>query len=181
MPLSSPLFVIYGDYGYSPRDRGAGRSEAARKMIFFRNRGGISKGGDRNWPTASYRDSHRSCSLLSSPLSATDPRFELETFVFFSTIDRIYVSRFEVNFILLFNRMKYVLSRTDVEERRLSRFQILSTRVIKLHTGSTMGRERSIRKREKKNFLLERNVFFLRRSSSPFLLARFINNDDPVR
>lgn len=91
MPLSSPLFVIYGDYGYSPRDRGAGRSEAARKMIFFRNRGGISKGGDRNWPTASYRDSHRSCSLLSSPLSATDPRFELETFVFFSTIDRIYV------------------------------------------------------------------------------------------
>lgn len=182
MPLSSPLFVIYGDYGYSPRDRGAGRSEAARKMIFFRNRGGISKGGDRNWPTASYRDSHRSRSLLSSPLSATDPRFELETFVFFSTIDRIYVSRFEVNFILLFNRMKYVLSsRTDVEERRLSRFQILSTRVIKLHTGSTMGRERSIRKREKKNFLLERNVFFLRRSSSPFLLARFINNDDPVR
>lgn len=93
-----------------------------------------------------------------------------------------YVSRFEVNFILLFNRMKYVLSsRTDVEERRLSRFQILSTRVIKLHTGSTMGRERSIRKREKKNFLLERNVFFLRRSSSPFLLARFINNDDPIR
>lgn len=60
-------------------------------MIFFRNRGGISKGGDRNWPTASYRDSHRSRSLLSSPLSATDPRFELETFVFFSTIDRIYV------------------------------------------------------------------------------------------
>lgn len=182
MPLSSPLFVIYGDYGYSPRDRGAGRSEAARKMIFFRNRGGISKGGDRNWPTASYRDSHRSRSLLSSPLirdSSSKRSYFSQRLIEYTYT---YVSRFEVNFILLFNRMKYVLSsRTDVEERRLSRFQILSTRVIKLHTGSTMGRERSIRKREKKNFLLERNVFFLRRSSSPFLLARFINNDDPVR
>lgn len=51
-----PLFVIYGDYGYPPR----GKRGGAENDI-FRNGGGISKGGirDRNWPTASCRDSHR--------------------------------------------------------------------------------------------------------------------------
>lgn len=52
LPSPSPLFVIYGDYGSL-----AAWSGVARKMIFFEIEAGIR---DRNWPTASYSDSHRS-------------------------------------------------------------------------------------------------------------------------
>lgn len=112
-----PLFVIYGDYGYPPR----GKRGGAENDI-FRNGGGISKGGirDRNWPTASCRDSHDLFSIVVAT-SATDPRFDLETFVdektYFPTIDRsricIYISRFEVNFMLLFNyEIRIITDRT---------------------------------------------------------------------
>lgn len=94
-----------------------------RKMIFFEmeaefRRAGFAIGIGRPLPVAILIDDLFSIVVATS---ATDPRFDLETFVdektYFPTIDRsriyIYISRFEVNFMLLFNyEIRIITDRT---------------------------------------------------------------------
>lgn len=94
-------------------------------MIFFEmeaefRRAGFAIGIGRPLPVAILIDDLFSIVVATS---ATDPRFDLETFVdektYFPTIDRsriciyIYISRFEVNFMLLFNyEIRIITDRT---------------------------------------------------------------------
>lgn len=110
----------------------------------FRNGGGISKGAigiGRPLPVAILIDDLFSIVVATS---ATDPRFDLETFVdektYFPTIDRsrIYIYLVSRSILCSSSTMKYVLSRIElvdvsVEEREEGspsplRSQILSTR-----------------------------------------------------
>lgn len=132
----------------------------------FRNGGGISKGGigiGRPLPVAILIDDLFSIVVATS---ATDPRFDLETFVdektYFPTIDRsrIYIYLVSRSILCSSSTMKYVLSRIEladvsVEEREEGsssplRSQILSTRDkianTKFHNRK-LDRER--KKREK--------------------------------
>lgn len=109
----------------------------------FRNGGGISKGAigiGRPLPVAILIDDLFSIVVATS---ATDPRFDLETFVdektYFPTIDRsrIYIYLVSRSILCSSSTMKYVLSRIEradvsVEEREEGspsplRSQILST------------------------------------------------------
>lgn len=150
-----------------------GRSEAARKMIFFEIEAEFRRGRDsRSELVDRFLSRYSSIrSLLSSQARLMCDSSSKRRGNVFSNRSRIYIYlSFRGQFLLLlFEYENTVLSRIMEERQELPafRFQIHSTRVInkiahRFHNRKETSHRRGEKERKrKKNFLLERNVFFL--------------------